>query len=227
GNSMAKIAAQEPSKTKNNIQGHVLRISGTVIDVQFPREHAPDILNELEVLFPDNPTHGKASLEVAQQLGDGIVRCIAIENIFDIRRGLPVIDTGSPIKVPVGKQVLGRIFNVLGQTIDDKPPLKTDKKWSIFRDPPPLIEQKIEDEIQETGIKVIDVMCPYIKGNKIGLFGGAGVGKTEYYLRVIFEFTQNFCSVGLSRYFECWFSCAVCIVCIHQYNGKALIYLCI
>jgi len=175
---MAKSAAQESSKEKNNVQGRVLRISGTVIDVQFPREHAPDILNELEVLFPNDPEHGKASLEVAQQLGDGVVRCIAIENIFNIRRGLPVIDTGSPIKVPVGKQVLGRIFNVLGQTIDDKPPIKTDQKWDIFREPPPLIEQKIEDEIQETGIKVIDVMCPYIKGNKIGLFGGAGVGKT-------------------------------------------------
>ncbi len=175
---MAKQAAHESSKAKNNIQGHVLRISGTVIDVQFPREHTPDILNELEVLFPEKPEHGKASLEVAQQLGDGVVRCIAIENIFDIKRNLPVIDTGSPIKVPVGKQVLGRIFNVLGQTIDDKPPIKTDEKWDIFRNPPPLIEQKIEDEIQETGIKVIDVMCPYIKGNKIGLFGGAGVGKT-------------------------------------------------
>lgn len=175
---MAKQAAHESSKAKNNIQGHVLRISGTVIDVQFPREHTPDILNELEVLFPEKPEHGKASLEVAQQLGDGVVRCIAIENIFDIKRNLPVIDTGSPIKVPVGKQVLGRIFNVLGQTIDDKPPIKTDEKWDIFRNPPPLIEQKIENEIQETGIKVIDVMCPYIKGNKIGLFGGAGVGKT-------------------------------------------------
>ena len=161
-------------------QGYVLRISGTIIDVQFPEDAVPHILHELEVLLPEN-NHKKpqrASLEVAQQLGDGIVRCIVIESIFGIRRGLPVIDTGSPIKVPVGPKVLGRIFNVLGKTIDDKTPIKNTEKWSIFRDPPAFIEQKIEDELQETGIKVIDVMCPYIKGSKIGLFGGAGVGKT-------------------------------------------------
>ena len=91
---------------------------------------------------------------------------------------LPVTDTGSPIKVPVGDQVLGRIFNVLGQTIDDQPEIKPEHTWSIYRDAPPLVEQKIANEIQETGIKVIDIMCPYIKGSKIGLFGGAGVGKT-------------------------------------------------
>ena len=161
-------------------QGYVLRISGTIIDVQFPEDAVPHILHELEVLLPEN-NHKKpqrASLEVAQQLGDGAVRCIVIESIFGIKRGLPVIDTGSPIKVPVGPKVLGRIFNVLGETIDGKAPIKSDKKWSIFRDPPAFIEQKLEDELQETGIKVIDIMCPYIKGSKIGLFGGAGVGKT-------------------------------------------------
>jgi len=165
-------------ETKN--QGYVLRISGTIIDVQFPEDAVPHILHELEVLLPEN-NHKKpqrASLEVAQQLGDGAVRCIVIESIFGIKRGLPVVDTGSPIKVPVGPKVLGRIFNVLGETIDDKTPIKNDKKWSIFRDPPAFIEQKLEDELQETGIKVIDIMCPYIKGSKIGLFGGAGVGKT-------------------------------------------------
>ncbi|TET36537.1 F0F1 ATP synthase subunit beta [Candidatus Dependentiae bacterium] len=165
-------------ETKN--QGYVLRISGTIIDVQFPEDAVPHILHELEVLLPEN-NHKKpqrASLEVAQQLGDGAVRCIVIESIFGIKRGLPVVDTGSPIKVPVGPKVLGRIFNVLGETIDGKAPIKSDKKWSIFRDPPAFIEQKLEDELQETGIKVIDIMCPYIKGSKIGLFGGAGVGKT-------------------------------------------------
>ncbi len=112
-------------------------------------------------------------------MGDGIVRCIALENIFGIRRGLKVIDMGGPIKVPVGKQTLGRIFNVLGETIDDKPPLKKHElELPIHRDAPLFIEQKIENEIQETGIKVIDLMCPYLKGSKIGLFGGAGVGKT-------------------------------------------------
>jgi F-type H+/Na+-transporting ATPase subunit beta len=159
-------------------KGFVLRVSGTVIDVQFPRESAPNILNELLIHFPDQKDHKPASIEVAQQLGDGIVRCIAIENIFGISRGLPVTDTGSPIKVPVGDEVLGRIFNVLGKTIDDQPPLKAEQTWSIYREAPSLIEQKIAYEVQETGIKVIDIMCPYIKGSKIGLFGGAGVGKT-------------------------------------------------
>jgi len=178
-----------PSKPKassgsKNI-GSVLRISGTIIDVQFDRESAPPILNELHVTLPENGT--KASLEVAQQLGDGAVRCIAIENIFGIRRGLEVVDTGAPIKVPVGNKVMGRIFNVLGETIDDKPPLKADEKWSIYRTSPPFIEQKIEDEIQETGLKVIDVMVPFIKGSKIGLFGGAGVGKTI----LVQEFIRN------------------------------------
>ena len=168
------------SSNQNNNRGHVLRISGTIIDVQFPRESAPKILNELEVLLPtQDPSKTKrASLEVAQQLGDGAVRCIVIESIFGIKRGLEVVDTGSPITVPVGPEVLGRIFNVLGNTIDNKPPIKDAERWSIFRNAPPFIEQKLEDEVQETGIKVIDVMCPYIKGSKIGLFGGAGVGKT-------------------------------------------------
>lgn len=169
----------EPGKIINsNNRGSVLRVSGTIIDVQFPRESAPDILNELLIEFPNHEKKSPASIEVAQQLGDGIVRCIAIDNIFGISRGLPVLDTGSPIKVPVGNEVLGRIFNVLGHTIDDQPPVKADQKWSIYREAPPLIEQKIANEIQETGIKVIDIMCPYIKGSKIGLFGGAGVGKT-------------------------------------------------
>jgi len=166
----------EKKETKQNV-GYVLRISGTIIDVQFERESAPPISNELLVSLPGK-NGSQASLEVAQQLGDGAVRCIAIENIFGITRDLEVVDTGAPIKVPVGNDVLGRIFNVLGQTIDDKPPLKVEQKWSIYRTSPPFIEQKIEDEIQETGIKVIDVMVPFIKGSKIGLFGGAGVGKT-------------------------------------------------
>lgn len=160
--------------------GYVLRVSGTIVDVQFPRDKAPNILNELHIELPKNGDGStmRASIEVAQQLGDGAVRCIAIENIFNIRRGLSVVDTGAPIKVPVGNNVLGRIFNVLGETIDDAGPLKTTDRWSIYRDAPTFIEQKIADEIQETGIKIIDIMCPYIKGSKIGLFGGAGVGKT-------------------------------------------------
>ena len=172
------VSSTQNTMTQN--EGRVLRISGTVIDAQFTEDTVPNILNELHILIPSGEgekTH-EAIIEVAQQLGDGIVRCIAIENVFGVSRGLKVIDTGGPIKVPVGKEVLGRIFDVAGQTIDSLPKIKDAKKWSIYRTTPPLIEQKITNEIQETGIKVIDVMCPYIKGSKIGLFGGAGVGKT-------------------------------------------------
>ena len=120
-----------------------------------------------------------AHVEVAQQLGDGIVRCIALEDIANISRGLTVINTHSPIKVPVGTGTLGRIFDVLGNTIDKLGPPKDIKDyWAIHRDPPSLVEQNISNDIQETGIKVIDLLCPYLKGSKIGLFGGAGVGKT-------------------------------------------------
>lgn len=155
--------------------GKIISITGTIIDVEFPQNKTPEIHNELNILMPDNKS---ARVEVAQQLGDGVVRCIVLENIYGIRRGLDVLDTGHPIKVPVGKEILGRVFNVLGEPIDNKGPVNTPEKWSIYRKAPPFIEQKIENEIQETGIKVIDLMCPYIKGSKIGLFGGAGVGKT-------------------------------------------------
>jgi F-type H+-transporting ATPase subunit beta len=173
-------ARQNVTPQKADKRGHVLRVSGTIVDVQFPREAAPDIFNELHVAIPADGKNKEtmATLEVEQQLGDGAVRCVAIDNIFGIYRGLPVIDTGAPIKVPVGPQVLGRILNVLGNSIDDLPPLQAKERWPIFREAPSLIEQKIANEVQETGIKVIDIMSPYIKGSKIGLFGGAGVGKT-------------------------------------------------
>ncbi|MCL4361751.1 F0F1 ATP synthase subunit beta [Candidatus Dependentiae bacterium] len=160
--------------------GTVLRISGTIIDVEFPRESAPKIYNELQIILPSHNKEDErtAYVEVAQQLGDGIVRCIALESIFGIQRGLKVIDTGASIKVPVGRPTLGRIFDVLGRTIDGKGDVKTEVELPIHRDAPTFIEQKIENEIQETGIKIIDLMCPFLKGSKIGLFGGAGVGKT-------------------------------------------------
>ena len=163
--------------------GKVLRISGTVVDVQFKQQNVPDISNKLLILCKQENNlklekENQISLEVAQHLGDGVVRCIALEPLEGIMRGLPVLDSGSPIKVPVGKNVLGRIFNVLGQTIDGGGEVKTTEKWSIYRPAPSLIEQKISEELLETGIKVLDLLCPYVKGSKIGLFGGAGVGKT-------------------------------------------------
>lgn len=161
--------------------GIVIRVSSTIIDVTFPAQFVPAIRNALYVKIPANSKHPeqKLFLEVEQQLGDGIVRCIALESTIGIARGFEVFDTGAPIAVPVGPKTLGRIFDVLGETIDDKEKIEEPvEKWSIYRDPPSLIEQKITYEIQETGIKVIDLISPYLKGSKIGLFGGAGVGKT-------------------------------------------------
>jgi F-type H+-transporting ATPase subunit beta len=166
------------NKQSSSSTGKVVRITQTTVDVQFPQEKTPAILNKLEITIPTEKEDRTACIEVAQQLGDGLVRCIAIESIFGIKRGLEVIDSGKSIQAPVGSNVLGRVFNVLGDPIDGKGPFKKEQEQSIFREPPTLIEQKIKDELQETGIKVIDLMCPYIKGSKIGLFGGAGVGKT-------------------------------------------------
>ena len=176
---MQKNTQKSPAAPLKN-QGHVARISGVVVDVQFPREHTPSICEKLLVNLTANggSESRTISLEVAQQLGSGLVRCIAVENLFGIQRGLSVSATGSPITMPVGRKVLGRALNVLGEPLDNKEPLEEGERWSIFRDAPHLIEQKVEDELQETGIKVIDILCPYIKGYKIGLFGGAGVGKT-------------------------------------------------
>lgn len=169
--------------------GHVLRISGTIIDAQFPQAQTPSIFSKLLISIPyeNNPkVCREVAVEVAQQLGDGIVRCIALEDIANISRGLSVSDTGGPISVPVGKGVLGRVFDVLGAPIDGLGPVHTDTElWPIHREPPSLIEQNIQNSIQETGIKVIDLLCPYLKGSKIGLFGGAGVGKTILVMELI------------------------------------------
>lgn len=154
--------------------GLVIRVSGTVIDVQFNQEHVPAINTALKIITSEEVAY----VEVEQQLGDGIVRCIALGNIYGIYRGLEVHNTGSPIKVPVGNGTLGRAFDVLGNPIDGLGPVHGTERLSIHRDPPPFIEQKIETQVQETGIKVIDLMCPFLRGSKIGLFGGAGVGKT-------------------------------------------------
>lgn len=160
-------------------KGSILRVSGTIVDVKFEQGSVPDIFNKLIIIaHEDGKKKHNISLEVAQHIGDGVVRCIALEPLGGVARGLDVIDSGDPIKVPVGTEVLGRVFNVLGDPIDGGPEVKAKKYWSIHRSAPELIEQKVTDEILETGIKVIDLLCPYVKGSKIGLFGGAGVGKT-------------------------------------------------
>ena len=149
-------------------------VIGPVVDIRFHPDHLPSILNEIDIVKPD----GKMVAEVAQHIGDDIVRCIAMSSTDGLVRGMECIDTGAPIEVPVGNEVLGRMFNVLGQPIDGLGDVKAAQKRPIHREAPSFAEQRSSSEILETGIKVIDLLCPYTKGGKIGLFGGAGVGKT-------------------------------------------------
>ena len=161
--------------------GSVVQIIGPVLDIRFPAGHLPDLLNAIEI----ERDGGKLVCEVAQQLGDDVVRCIAMSSTDGMVRGMEAVDTGSPIKVPVGNETLGRVFNLLGRAIDNKPQPVTCEKWSIHRDPPAYDEQQTSTDILETGIKVVDLIAPYAKGGKIGLFGGAGVGKTVLIMELI------------------------------------------
>ncbi len=173
------MSQQNTETNSPSLMGKVLRVRGTIVDVAFPLEKVPYIYNKLIVKIPDYQGNVcDVHMEVAQHLGDGIVRCIALEPLGLVSRGLPVIDTQGPIKVPVGPETLGRVFDVLGRPIDGNPPVRAKEEWGIYRQAPALIDQKVSNEVLETGIKVIDLLCPYMKGSKIGLFGGAGVGKT-------------------------------------------------
>ena len=165
-------------------KGYISQIMGAVIDVYF-EGYLPPILNALEIPREDSETKGKLILEVAQHLGEGTVRTIAMDATAGLHRGQEVIDTGSPICVPVGPETLGRIMNVIGEPIDERGPIKTKQLSSIHRSAPEFIEQSPATEILTTGIKVIDLLTPYPKGGKIGLFGGAGVGKTVLIMELI------------------------------------------
>ena len=154
--------------------GHIVQIIGPVIDVKFSADHMPAIYNAVDIKKQDGTS---LIVEVAQHLGDDIVRCIAMSATEGLVRGMKAVDTGAPISVPVGEQTLGRIFNVTGHVVDGKPEPQVEK-WPIHRAAPSFEEQSTSAEILETGIKVVDLICPYLKGGKIGLFGGAGVGKT-------------------------------------------------
>ena len=159
----------------NTKDGVLVQAIGPVIDVRFDENNIPPLLMALKV----TTAQGKElTLEVVQHIGDDTVRCIAMGATEGIQRGLKVINTGESIKVPVGKEVLGRMFNVLGEPIDEAGPFKANLTHSIYNDPPKFQDQSTQAQIFETGIKVIDLLCPYIKGGKVGLFGGAGVGKT-------------------------------------------------
>ena len=155
--------------------GKILQVIGPVVDIRFDAEHLPSIKNAILIKTDDGQ---QMTAEVAQHVGDDVVRCIAMSSTDGLVRGMDCIDTGNPIEVPVGDAVLGRMFNVLGEAIDGLGEVKADKKMPIHREAPTFAEQTTQNEILETGIKVIDLLCPYAKGGKIGLFGGAGVGKT-------------------------------------------------
>ncbi len=154
--------------------GKVVQIVGAVVDIRFGKDSLPDLLNAIEI---DNKGE-KLVVEVAQHIGDDIVRCIAMGSTDGLVRGIDAVDTGKAISVPVGKETLSRMFNLLGEPVDNLPAPETKERWEIHRESPTYEEQSGSNEILETGIKVIDLIAPYLKGGKIGLFGGAGVGKT-------------------------------------------------
>lgn len=154
--------------------GTVVQIVGAVVDIRFEKDRLPNLLNAIEI---DN-SGTKLTVEVAQHIGDDVVRCIAMSSTDGLVRGTKAVDTGKAISVPVGPQTLSRMFNLLGEPVDNMPAPETKERWEIHRDPPSYEEQTASNEILETGIKVIDLIAPYLKGGKIGLFGGAGVGKT-------------------------------------------------
>lgn len=166
--------------------GTIVQIIGAVVDVDFSKsEGIPAIYNALEINYEENGAPKKLILEVQQQLGDGWVRTISMSSTDGMRRGMSVIDTGAPITVPVGDGVLGRIFNVTGDAVDEGAPVQYTKRYPIHRDAPTLEEQAASAEILETGLKVIDLICPFLKGGKAGSFGGAGVGKTVLIMELI------------------------------------------
>ncbi|MCR5184981.1 MAG: F0F1 ATP synthase subunit beta [Bacilli bacterium] len=160
---------------KQEVKGKIVQVVGPIIDVQFSNQHLPELLTALVIPLNDKDS---LTIEVAQHIGDDVVRAVSMGPTEGLVRGMDVISTESPITVPVGRETLGRMFNVLGKPIDGKEDVKTAKRMSIHRNPPKFKDQSTKKEIFETGIKVIDLLCPYVRGGKIGLFGGAGVGKT-------------------------------------------------
>ena len=168
-------------------EGKVLQVMGPVLDVQFETGHVPQIYNAIKVTSEafDTPIEIDITLEVAHHLGEGLVKCIAMQPTDGVVRGMKAIDTGEPISVPVGRQTLGRVLNVLGEPVDDGPELDRSLRYPIHRSAPSFEDQSTETEMLETGIKVIDLIQPFARGGKIGLFGGAGVGKTVIIMELI------------------------------------------
>jgi len=170
--------------------GKIVQVIGPVVDVEFPPGDLPEIYNAVLIRTEDQPEEYRKvefnlTLEAMQHLGNNRVRCVAMDSTDGLQRGMVAVNTGAPITVPVGEETLGRMFNVIGEPIDGKEPPKTEKRYPIHRDAPSFEDQDPSTEILETGIKVIDLLCPYAKGGKVGLFGGAGVGKTVLIMELI------------------------------------------
>jgi F-type H+-transporting ATPase subunit beta len=165
--------------------GKIVQVIGAVVDAAFPQDSVPEIFDAITIAYQVGGAEKSLTLEVQQHLGDGLVRAVAMTSTDGLVRGMEVVGTGAPISVPVGEAVLGRIFNVTGDTVDEKGPVGTDERRSIHRQPPALVDQATDAEILETGIKVIDLICPFTKGGKVGAFGGAGVGKTVVIMELI------------------------------------------
>ncbi|MHA2788734.1 F0F1 ATP synthase subunit beta [Corynebacterium sp. S7] len=199
---MTTSLAEQSNEQVGSSAGRVVRVIGAVVDVEFPRDEMPDLYNALQVEITLETVAKTVTLEVAQFLGDNLVRTIAMGPTDGMVRGTQVIDTGKPISVPVGDQVKGHVFNALGDCLDDPSVGVDGERWGIHREPPAFKDLEGKTEILETGIKVIDLLTPYMRGGKIGLFGGAGVGKTvliqEMITRIAREFsgTSVFAGVG-------------------------------
>jgi len=176
--------------TATENKGRIVQILGAVVDVEFPPHHLPRIYDELRLLQPD--LEQALAFEVEQHMGNSWVRCIAMGATDGLQRGTEVVNLGRPISVPVGAQTLGRIFNVLGQAVDDKGPIADAPLWAIHREAPSIEGQSAQTELLETGIKVIDLIAPFTKGGKVGAFGGAGVGKTIIIQELIHNIALNY-----------------------------------
>jgi F-type H+/Na+-transporting ATPase subunit beta len=176
---LTRLKIRNTKEEPDMSSGRIVQIIGAVIDVQFPREEVPRVYSALSV------EGGKITLEVQQQLGDGVVRTIAMGSTEGLRRGLVVTNTNAPVSVPVGRETLGRIMDVLGNPIDERGPIGEEERMPIHRKAPAYDELSASNELLETGIKVIDLICPFAKGGKVGLFGGAGVGKTVNMMELI------------------------------------------
>ncbi len=186
-------AASDTAGGANDQMGKIIQVTGPVVDVEFSEGDLPTVFTALKVT---NPALGEAEwnlvLEVAQQLGGGRVRCIAMDSTEGLRRGQAALNTGEGITVPVGKEALGRVLNVVGEPIDEAGPVETEERWPIHRPAPEFVEQSTKMELFETGIKVIDLLAPFLKGGKIGLFGGAGVGKTVLLMELIHNIAKEY-----------------------------------